>query len=90
MQRETVECYKQLTLYIKISASIGSCLQSIISSTPVFSRITSFGLDVKNICISHNLSIFDPLNVRGWVPNGSAMESHFVIFNNFFINRFGG
>ena len=72
----------ELTLYIKIDSCIDSFTQSILSQTPIFSRIIPAGFKAESLSFSHRTPVFHPRYSRSWVPSGSAKESYIRSFDN--------
>ena len=80
----------KLTLHIKVNTCIDSYSQSILRSTPIFPRMSPVGLKLQSVSYNHSLLIFEPFYCWGWVPSGSTLEGHFLIFNDCLIRWFGG
>ena len=86
--RYFVSFFIKLTLYIKIGSGVDSFTHSILSQTPIISRIVSVGFKTERVSLSHSIPIFHPRNLWGWVPSGITMECSFCSFHNSLVGWF--
>ena len=63
-----------LTQHIKISTSVGNSIESIVSRTPILSRLIPMYCEAQCISFLHNLAIFYPCYFWHRVTNSRAME----------------
>lgn len=86
--RYLVSFFIKLTLYIKIGSGVDGFTHSILSQTPIISRIVSVGFKTERVSLSHSIPIFHPRNLWSWVPSGITMECSFCSFHNSLVGWF--